>query len=184
LQKVFLRLQKLTHGTARFALWDICLALHEALEMDALEISVAVKNLLRQLDKEIKLLAVHGVKALTSFTHDELIKNLLYYVARAGKHAPGFSPESHLQRVYDNYQLEQALLEGKEAGNQQANHNIIAAPDAAAMNSVVTVVQVDPPQMSEDFMWRRINRPYVSALCLLNGGEHRTCNIESLDPIA
>ena len=52
------------------------------------------------------------------------------------------------------------------------------------MNSVVTVVQVDPPQMSEDFMWRRINRPYVSALCLLNGGEHRTCNIESLDPIA
>ncbi len=168
LQKVFLRLQKLTHGTARFALWDICLALHEALEMDALEISVAVKNLLRQLDKEIKLLAVHGVKALTSFTHDELIKNLLYYVARAGKHAPGFSPESHLQRVYDNYQLEQALLEGKEAGNQQANHNIIAAPDAAAMNSVVTALKDE------------LNLVKSALDICLAGGDHRQSVNDSL----
>jgi chemosensory pili system protein ChpA (sensor histidine kinase/response regulator) len=113
LQKAFSRLQKLTHGTARFALWDICLALVEAIEIDAIEISVAVKNLLRQLDKEIKVLAVHGTKALNSFTNDELIKNLLYYVARGGKHAPGFSPNSHLQRVYENYDLEAALLEGK-----------------------------------------------------------------------
>jgi chemosensory pili system protein ChpA (sensor histidine kinase/response regulator) len=113
LQKAFSRLQKLTHGTARFALWDISLALVEALEIDAIEISVAVKNLLRQLDKEIKILAVHGIKALNTFTNDELIKNLLYYVARAGKHAPGFAPDSNLQRIYDSYNLEQALLEGK-----------------------------------------------------------------------
>ncbi|HSX51037.1 MAG TPA: Hpt domain-containing protein, partial [Cellvibrio sp.] len=57
LQKAFSRLQKLTHGTARFALWDISLALVEAIEIDAIEISVAVKNLLRQLDTEIKVLA-------------------------------------------------------------------------------------------------------------------------------
>lgn len=57
LHKAFSRLQKLTQGTARFAIWDISLALVEALEKDALEISVAVKNLLRQLDKEIKILA-------------------------------------------------------------------------------------------------------------------------------
>jgi chemosensory pili system protein ChpA (sensor histidine kinase/response regulator) len=163
LQKVFSRMQKLTHGTARFALWDICLALHEALEMDALEISVAVKNLLRQLDKEIKLLAVHGVKALTSFTNDELIKNLLYYVARAGKHAPGFSPESHLHRIYDNYQLEQALLEGKEAGNQQANHNMIAAPDAEAMKSVVTALK-DELNLVKNAL----------DICLAGGDHHQT----------
>ncbi|QEI10829.1 Hpt domain-containing protein [Cellvibrio japonicus] len=135
LHKAFARLQKLTHGTARFALWDICLALVEALEIDALEISVAVKNLLRQLDKEIKILAVHGIKALNSFTNDELIKNLLYYVARAGKHAPGFAPDSNLQRIYDTYNLEQALLEGKEAGDDA--QNMISAPDADAMRSVV-----------------------------------------------
>ncbi|MCE3251062.1 MAG: response regulator [Cellvibrio sp.] len=135
LQKAFSRLQKLTHGTARFALWDICLALVEAIEIDAIEISVAVKNLLRQLDKEIKVLAVHGTKALNSFTNDELIKNLLYYVARAGKHAPGFPPNSQLQRVYETYHLEEALLEGRESGEEA--QNMLSVPDADAMRSVV-----------------------------------------------
>src|SRR5690606_26126194 len=135
LQKVFARLYKLTQGTARQPLWDICLALAEALQMDALEISVSIKNLLRQLDREIKLLVVHGNKALNSYTKDDLIKNLLYYVARSGKHTPGFSPDSHLQRICVNYQLDQALLEGKETGDDSAH--ILSAPDADAMRSVV-----------------------------------------------
>jgi chemosensory pili system protein ChpA (sensor histidine kinase/response regulator) len=135
LQKVFARLNKLTQGTARQPLWDISLALAEALQMDALEISVSIKNLLRQLDREIKLLVVHGTKALNSYTKDDLIKNLLYYVARSGKHAPGFAPDSHLQRICINYQLDQALLEGKETGDESTN--ILSAPDADAMRSVV-----------------------------------------------
>ncbi len=139
LQKVFNRLQKLTQGTARHALWDICLALAEALEIDALEISVAIKNLLRQLDKEIKILAVHGTKALNSYTNDELIKNLLYYVARAGKHAPGFTPNSHLQRIYETYHLDDALIEGRESGEDSAN--ILSSPDPEAMRSVVEALK-------------------------------------------
>lgn len=141
LQKVFSRLHKLTQGTARNALWDICLALAEALEMDALEISVAIKNLLRQLDKEIKILAVHGTKALNSYTNDELIKNLLYYVARAGKHAPGFNPNSHLQRVYQTYHLDDALIEGKESGEDATS--ILSSPDPDAMRSVVDALKTE-----------------------------------------
>src|SRR5690606_10800078 len=110
------------------------LALAEALQMDALEISVSIKNLLRQLDREIKLLVVHGNKALNSYTKDDLIKNLLYYVARSGKHAPGFAHDSDLQRVCTNYQVDQALLEGKETS--QESSNIMSATDADAMRSV------------------------------------------------
>ncbi|HSX84181.1 MAG TPA: Hpt domain-containing protein, partial [Cellvibrio sp.] len=139
LQKVFSRLHKLTQGTARAPLWDICLALAEALQIDAIEISVSIKNLLRQLDKEIKVLSVHGVKALDAFTQDELIKNLLYYVARSGKHAPGFPPNSHLQRIYQGYQLEAALLEGKEVGDEA--QNMLSAPDPEAMRSVVEALK-------------------------------------------
>jgi hypothetical protein len=51
------------------------------------------------------------------------------------------------------------------------------------MNSVVTVVQVGPPQISDDIIWRRMKRPYINAVVLVNG-EERTCNLESLDPIA
>lgn len=141
LQKVFNRLHKLTQGTARHALWDICLALAEALEIDALEMSVAIKNLLRQLDKEIKVLAVHGTKALNSYTNDELIKNLLYYVARAGKHAPGFNPNSHLQRIYETYHLDDALIEGKESGDDGSN--ILSSPDPEAMRSVVDALKTE-----------------------------------------
>jgi chemosensory pili system protein ChpA (sensor histidine kinase/response regulator) len=141
LQKVFNRLHKLTHGTARHALWDICLALAEALEIDAIEMSVAIKNLLRQLDKEIKILAVHGTKALNSYTNDELIKNLLYYVARAGKHTPGFTPNSHLQRIYETYHLDEALIEGKESGNDSSN--MLSAPDPEAMRSVVEALKTE-----------------------------------------
>lgn len=141
LQKVFARLQKLTQGTARFALWDICMALAEALEKDAIEISVAIKNILRQLDKEIKILAVHGTKALNSYTNDELIKNLLYYVARAGKHSPGFTPNSHLQRVYETYHLDDALIEGKESGDESGS--ILSSPDQDALRSVVDALKTE-----------------------------------------
>jgi len=141
LQKAFNRLHKLTQGTARHALWDICLALTEALEIDALEMSVAIKNLLRQLDKEIKVLAVHGTKALNSYANDELIKNLLYYVARAGKHVPELKPNSHLKRVYETYRLDEALIEGKESGDDSSN--ILSAPDPEAMRSVVEALKTE-----------------------------------------
>ncbi len=141
LQKVFSRLQKLTQGTARFALWDICLALAEALETDALEISAAIKNILRQLDKEIKILAVHGTSALNSYTNDELIKNLLYYVARAGKHTTNFSSFSQLQRIYETYNLADALIEGKESSDD--SNSMLSAPDPEALRSVVEALKIE-----------------------------------------
>ncbi|MEJ2417352.1 MAG: Hpt domain-containing protein, partial [Exilibacterium sp.] len=67
LNKVFARLYKVTQGTARQPLWDIALALGEGLACDAIEASVSVKNLLRQLDKEIKLLTLNGIGALGEY---------------------------------------------------------------------------------------------------------------------
>lgn len=166
LRKVFTRLQKLTQGTARFALWDIALALLEALETDALEISVAVKNLLRQLDKEIKVLAAQGVKALNTFTDDDLLKNLLYYVARAGKHTPSFDPDSQLYHIYTLYNLEAALLEGKETASQ----NLVSAPDQQAMSSVVTALKEELAQVK-------------SALDSTLGGNHEAIDKAELSPL-
>ncbi len=142
LKKVFERLHKLTRGTARQSLWHVCLALIEALEMDAIESSVSIKNLLRQLDRELKQLLAHGVKVLEAPVDDQLLKNLLYYVARSGKHAPGFAAGSHLQVIYDRYELERALPEGRETGDEEGSaQNLLSAPDAEAMNSVVTALK-------------------------------------------
>ncbi|UZJ43334.1 Hpt domain-containing protein [Marinimicrobium sp. C6131] len=142
LKKVFERLHKLTRGTARQSLWHICLALIEALEMDAIESSVSIKNLLRQLDRELKQLLAHGTKVLAAPADDQLLKNLLYYVARSGKHSPGFASGSHLQVIYDRYELERALPEGRESGEDgDAAQDLLSAPDAEAMSSVVTALK-------------------------------------------
>lgn len=142
LKKVFERLLKLSRGTPRQSLWHICLALVEALEMDAIESSVSIKNLLRQLDRELKQLLVHGAKVLAAPADDQLLKNLLYYVARSGKHAPGFASGSHLQVIYDRYELERALPEGRETGDEEGSaQDLLSAPDAEAMNSVVTALK-------------------------------------------
>lgn len=126
LYKIFARLRKLTKGTARQPLWDISLALLEGLEHEAIESSATVKNLLRQLDKEIKTLADDGVAALNTFTNDELIKNLLYYVARASYEG------KHVERIKQAYKLETALPDANSKQNEE-----FVAPDLDAVRSVV-----------------------------------------------
>jgi len=142
LKKVFERLYKLTRGTVRQPLWRICTALAEALEMDAIESSVSVKNLLRQLDQELKQMVVHGAKVLDVPADEQLLRNLLYYVARSGKHTPGFPKDSHLQAVYQAYELERALPEGNEVGGEgEETQDMLSAPDSEAMKSVVTALK-------------------------------------------
>lgn len=133
LQKVFARLRQLTQGTARQPLWDIALALLEGLANDAIEPSASVKNLLRQLDAEIKLLARHGVKVLESFSNEELIKNLLYYVAQAR------GAGEHLQRVQKVYNLTEALND--VSADQTNGENTLGGPDQEALRSVAVALK-------------------------------------------
>lgn len=47
---------------------------------------------------------------------------------------------------------------------------------------VVNVIQVGPPQVSSQPIWRTMKRPYVDAL-VEDGDRERHCNLESLEPI-
>jgi len=136
LYKVFGRLRKLTLGTARQPLWDISLALLEGLESKAIDTSASVKNLLRQIDKEIKNLELGGVAALNDFTNDELIKNLLYYIARAQEQASG----KYIVRIKNAYNLETALPPTAKQSVDGVEEDIIA-PDLDAIRSVVTALK-------------------------------------------
>jgi chemosensory pili system protein ChpA (sensor histidine kinase/response regulator) len=131
LYKIFARLRKLTKGTARQPLWDISLALLEGLEHDVIESSATVKNLLRQLDNEIKTLASGGVAALNTFSNDELIKNLLYYITRASYEG------QHIQRIKQAYKLNAALPKNESPGEEAAT----APLDLDAVRSVVNALK-------------------------------------------
>ncbi|MGH1374164.1 MAG: Hpt domain-containing protein [Cellvibrionaceae bacterium] len=129
LEKVFTRLHALTSGTARQPLWDIALAVVEGLDSEQIQISVSLKSLMRQLDKEIRLLAEHGAKALNSFTREELIKNLLYYVARSHSETP------RILRLRKEYSLDSALPENQSSND--ADNNLLSGPDPETMRTVV-----------------------------------------------
>lgn len=129
LEKVFTRLHALTSGTARQPLWDIALAVVEGLDSEQIQISVSLKSLMRQLDKEIRLLAQHGAKALNSFTREELIKNLLYYVARSHAETP------RIVRLRQEYSLDSALPENQSSTD--SGTNLLSGPDPETMRTVV-----------------------------------------------
>ncbi|GAB1262838.1 hybrid sensor histidine kinase/response regulator [Aurantivibrio plasticivorans] len=131
LYKVFSRLRKLTQHTGRQPLWDISLALVEGLELDGIESSASVKTLLRQIDKEIAELASGGVSELNSFTNDDLVKNILYYIAGAK------SEGKYIKRIRDAYNLHDALPEKKA----DQSENEIIAPDLEAIVSVVNALK-------------------------------------------
>lgn len=134
LNKVFGRLYKLTQGTARQSLWEITLALGEGLVSETIESSVSVKNLLRQLDKEIKTLSSAGIKALDVQVSDELLKNLLYYIARSTEAGP------HVKRIKRAYHLDAALPVVEEETDGESNE-VFVAPDPEAIKSVVTALK-------------------------------------------
>jgi len=130
LDKVFTRLHKLTEGTTRAPLWELALALCEALQAEQLQISVAVKSLLRELDKEIKFLAEQSVEAFNSYSSDELLKNLLYYIARSDSHSP------RIEQLRAQYELANAL-DGDGTG---VSEDMLAGPDPETMRTVVSAL--------------------------------------------
>jgi len=77
------RLQKLASGTPYFRLWWVTAALFEALAQEGLSSEPALRRVLRALDGELGRLGEQGLAVLEAEPPPRLLKNVLYYVARA-----------------------------------------------------------------------------------------------------
>ncbi|HQQ62867.1 MAG TPA: Hpt domain-containing protein [Pseudomonadales bacterium] len=130
LKKIFQNFRKICQGTARAPLWDVCLAIIEGIENDSIPGSVAINNLLRNVDREIRHMMDTGASSLDEFAPDELIKNLLYYIARSQATSPQISA------IREAYKLDRALP-GMQAGDDDMT---LGAPDPEAMRSVVVAL--------------------------------------------
>ncbi len=138
LEKVFSRLFTLTSGTARQPLWDISLALVEGMDADQLDLSVSFKAVLRQLEKEIRVLVQYGTKALSSFPRDELIKNVLYYVARSSHSS------SRIERLKQDFNLYDQLL---DSGSNDSAY--LMGPDPETIRTVVQALNEELSAIKE-----------------------------------
>ena len=103
LEKVTARLRELCSGTAREQLWRTAGAFVEGLFHLSIPWSSASRFLLRELDKEIRLLADKGAAAFDEPFPRQLLNNLLYYVAASGAETP------RIQTVCQAFNLQAAL---------------------------------------------------------------------------
>jgi chemosensory pili system protein ChpA (sensor histidine kinase/response regulator) len=129
LGKVFARLQALCQGSGHADLWAAYAGVVEGLEHGTIDNGAAIRQLLRQADREARQLLDHGSAALDSPPAPELLRNLLFYVAKS----PGGSPR--LDALKQRYQLK-ALLTEDDIANQKTGSRLVG-PDRSAMQSVV-----------------------------------------------
>ena len=126
--KVFSKLEQVTGDAPRAPLWTISNALVEGLSEDAITLGTSVKLMLGHVDRNLRELVIDGANSLNQPAPTELIKNLLYYVAKAEVDSP------RIRDVKGRFRLDDALPSDDLVNAERAR---MTGPDAEAMNSVV-----------------------------------------------
>jgi chemosensory pili system protein ChpA (sensor histidine kinase/response regulator) len=129
--RVFARLESLCQGAPLGPLWQIASGLVEGLANGSVVNGSSVRNLLRQVDKELKRLLEQGADGFNQAAPEELVKNLLFYIAKA----PAQSPR--IRALKEQYRLDEALPDTAVVDEERAR---LAGPDRDAMRSVVTAL--------------------------------------------
>ncbi|MEX0975901.1 MAG: Hpt domain-containing protein [Woeseia sp.] len=115
-------------------LWWVLGGVLESLQNGGLETSVALKRLLGQADRRIKLLIDEGPESFDSHPVSDLLNNLLYYVARSGK-AGG-----RISEIRAAFNLSELL-----PGDEQVEHarESLSAPSVKLMKTVAAAIKED-----------------------------------------
>ncbi len=131
LLKVSERLRKLLVGTKRYQVWEIAYAAIDGLSKNSIESTAGTRNLLRELDVELKQLQRGGVKALEEFSDEKLIKNLLYYIASAEPST------SVIDSIKSSYELDQ-MLPLQQVANEKDD---LIGIDSGTLSAVATAIR-------------------------------------------
>ncbi len=129
--RVFARLEMLCKDAPLGALWQIASGVVEGLATGAVANGTTVRNLLRQVDRELKRLVAQGAAGINQAAPDELTKNLLFYIAKAPTQSP------RIQALKAAYSLDDALPDSALVEEERAQ---LAGPDRGAMRSVVAAL--------------------------------------------
>ena len=117
-----------------YQLWWVVSGVLEALQNGGLETSIAVKRLLGQADRQIKYVIDDGLLAFDRHPVDDLLNNLLYYVARSS------STGSRISEIRAAFNLEE-LLPGDEQVEEA--RDALSAPSAKLMETVAAAIKDD-----------------------------------------
>jgi chemosensory pili system protein ChpA (sensor histidine kinase/response regulator) len=134
LMTVSMRLQKAASSDAARRLWWLASALAEALAVGGLEASMTVKSLFGKLDREIKRLIEQGDGSFDSAVPQDLIKNILYYIASAQDRG------DLVKAVKRSFALNDILPKGSDLDEMRDR---ISGPNADLLNTVAQAICED-----------------------------------------
>jgi chemosensory pili system protein ChpA (sensor histidine kinase/response regulator) len=117
-----------------YQLWWVVGGVLEALQNGGLETSVAIKRLLGQTDRQIKFVIDQGTAAYDQHPVDDLLNNLLYYVARSA------SAGERISEIRAAFNLSE-LIPGDEQVEQA--RDALSAPSAKLMQTVAAAIRED-----------------------------------------
>ena len=127
--KVFARLEQLCDDAPLGPLWQIASALVETMVNGNFTNSPALRSLFKDADKELKRLLEQGIAGINQPAPDELLKSLLFYIAKSDSLAP------RMVDIKDQYGLDEALPE-----LPRQERSSIEGPDRDAMRSVISAL--------------------------------------------
>ncbi|MFH7344875.1 Hpt domain-containing protein [Pseudomonas syringae pv. tagetis] len=154
--KVFARLEQLCEDAPLGPLWRIASALVETMLNGNFTNSPALRSLLKDADKELKRLAEQGVTGINQPAPEELLKSLLFYIAKSDSLAP------KMLDLKDQYALADALP-GSDVVNEERAR--MAGPDRDAMRSVIVALCEGLVRVKERLdVFVRGDRQHVSEL--------------------
>ncbi|MGY3171151.1 chemosensory pili system protein ChpA (sensor histidine kinase/response regulator) [Pseudomonas sp. TE12234] len=156
LAKVFNRLESLCGNAPLSPLWQIAAALVEGMRAGAIANSPALRSLFKEADKELKRLLEQGMPAINQPAPPELLKSLLFYIAKA-EH-----PTGQMLTMKDRYGLDDALPDSAMVDEERAR---LAGPDRDAMRSVLTALCEELVRVKERLdLFVRSDRQHASDL--------------------
>ena len=134
LTKVSAALENSSTRDDMYQLWWVVSGVLEALMNDGLETSIAIKRLLGQADRQLKYVIDEGLLAYERHPVDDLLNNLLYYVARSSSAGP------RIGEIRAAFNLSE-LLPGDEQVEEA--RDALSAPSAKLMETVASAIKDD-----------------------------------------
>ncbi|MFJ4143435.1 Hpt domain-containing protein [Pseudomonas sp. NPDC089734] len=154
--RVFARLELLCEDAPLGPLWRIASALVETMVSGNFTNSPALRSLLKDADKELKRLLEQGIEGINQPAPEELLKSLLFYIAKSDSQAP------KMQDLKEQYALADALP-GNDVVNEERAR--MAGPDRDAMRSVIVALCEGLVRVKERLdVFVRGDRQHVSEL--------------------
>ncbi len=134
MHKVLEKLEETTSGFPVSNLWWIADGFLFSILEKGLFRDPAVHALLGQIDRQIKSLSDFGTEALNDTIPDDLLRSLLYYVAKST------SKNEKVVRLKEQFQLDKVLPNEEEVETERRR---MRGPDSGAIETVVKAINED-----------------------------------------